>query len=279
MGRAVFFTAVPRTTPSVGFMAIARTVESPTCWATSHTMVSVSSSSVRSSSSAKEISGSSSGGNSTSTTGPITRTTRPSSLVPSLTACAICSPPYFLECFSGSHDLHDLGGDLGLAGLVGLACQRLDEVLGVLGGSAHRAAPRGVLGRRGLEQRGEHARLHVPGDQSFEDLLRARFEDVERLRPLHLLLDLLHHERNEAMRRGSLGESANELRVHRVDLVHLALRERFNHGVGDLLRVVVAGALGEPGPDLLHRTLAEPEVGLPLAAGDVELRLLALVPE
>src|SRR5437588_7169646 len=177
MGRPVLVTLVPRTTPSVGFMAIARTVESPMCWATSHTMVSVSSSSVRSSSSAKEISGSSSGGNSTSTTGPITRTTRPSSLVPSLTACAICSAPYFLECFSGSHDLHDLGVDLGLAGLVGLACQRLDAGLGVLGVSAHLAERRGVFGRSGLEQRGADARLHVPVDPSLHDLLRARFEE------------------------------------------------------------------------------------------------------
>ena len=67
----------PRTRPSVGFRAIARTVESPMCWATSHVIVVVSPPSSTSTVSAVLISGSSFGGNSTSTTGPITRTTRP----------------------------------------------------------------------------------------------------------------------------------------------------------------------------------------------------------
>ena len=77
IGDPVLPTGLPRTRPSVGFSAIARTSASPMCCATSQVIVVVSPPSVTSTVSAVLISGSSFGGNSTSTTGPITRTTRP----------------------------------------------------------------------------------------------------------------------------------------------------------------------------------------------------------
>src|SRR6266702_2010525 len=92
IGTPVLVTAAPLTRPSVGDMAIARTVESPTCWATSQVMVLVSSPSVRSTVSAYWISGMSSGANSTSTTGPITRAIRPVPRLPfELSAIGQCS--------------------------------------------------------------------------------------------------------------------------------------------------------------------------------------------
>ncbi len=90
----VLRTGDPRTTPSVGRMAMARTIESPMCWATSHTMVEVSSPSVRSTSIAVLISGSWSGGKSTSMTGPITRATRPFALPPSFASAMCVSAPH-----------------------------------------------------------------------------------------------------------------------------------------------------------------------------------------
>ncbi len=42
MASPVSFTSAPRTRPSVGFIAIARTMLSPTCWATSRVSVRVS---------------------------------------------------------------------------------------------------------------------------------------------------------------------------------------------------------------------------------------------
>ena len=74
----VLRTGVPRVSPSVGFMQMARTRPSPSCWATSAISVSVVSSRVMSSSSAWLISGSEPRGNSMSMTGPAIATTRPS---------------------------------------------------------------------------------------------------------------------------------------------------------------------------------------------------------
>jgi hypothetical protein len=77
MDAPVSLTGAPRTRPSVGDMAIARTIASPMCWATSQVMTVVSLSRVRSTVRALLMAGSSSGANSTSTTGPMIRTTRP----------------------------------------------------------------------------------------------------------------------------------------------------------------------------------------------------------
>src|SRR6266516_455424 len=92
IGAPVLVTGAPLTSPSVGDMAIARTVDSPTCWATSQVIVSVASPSVRSTVMAYWISGRSSGANSTSTTGPITRAIRPVPRLPfELSAMGQCS--------------------------------------------------------------------------------------------------------------------------------------------------------------------------------------------
>ena len=78
MPRPRLRTGVPRFSPSVGFMQMARTRLSPICCATSAVTVIFSPSSSMSISSALLISGSASGGNSTSMTGPAIATTRPS---------------------------------------------------------------------------------------------------------------------------------------------------------------------------------------------------------
>jgi hypothetical protein len=74
----VFFTAVPRTRPSVGFRQMARTRDSPICCATSAFTGFGLPSMVMSKASMVLICGTASGGNSTSITGPAMATTRPS---------------------------------------------------------------------------------------------------------------------------------------------------------------------------------------------------------
>src|SRR5438874_4971886 len=136
MEAPVFRTGEPRTTPSVGRMATARTMLSPTCSATSQVIDEVSPPSVRSTTRAVSISGIPSGGNSASITGPITRTTRPSGNAPlplPLSAIRSSAPRRrLLERFGSADDLHDLLGDLGLAGLVGLPGQDLDQLVRVV---------------------------------------------------------------------------------------------------------------------------------------------------
>ena len=78
----VLRTAVPRVRPSVGFMQMARTRPSPSCWATSASTLVTSPATVMSNSRAVLISGSAPRGNSTSMTGPAMPTTRPSVLRP-----------------------------------------------------------------------------------------------------------------------------------------------------------------------------------------------------
>src|SRR5665647_2192093 len=82
IGAPVSVTIAPRTRPSVGLSAIARTIESPRCWATSSVIVKLTSPSPcadrsMSTKRALYISGRASAGNSMSTTGPMTRAIRP----------------------------------------------------------------------------------------------------------------------------------------------------------------------------------------------------------
>ena len=78
MPAPVFFTAVPRTRPSVGRRQMARTRASPICCATSARTSWGLPSIVMSKERAVLICGTASGGNSTSITGPAMATTRPS---------------------------------------------------------------------------------------------------------------------------------------------------------------------------------------------------------
>src|SRR5579863_2332165 len=104
-----------------------------------------------------------SAGNSTSTTGPKTRATRPAPAAVSplsagfSTVAVMCSS--LTRCarrgqrVGAADDLADFLGDLGLPCVVRLTGQRLEQIVGVVGGGLHRAAARGQLGRGRLEQR------------------------------------------------------------------------------------------------------------------------------
>src|SRR5919106_3191083 len=288
MGAPVFTTGAPRTTPSVGFRAMARTIESPMCWATSQVIVLVSSSRVRSTVRATYSSGSWSGENSTSTTGPITRTIRPfdrsfppplpvASLLSSL-AIALTTPPTNRSLFrrrlqrlGAADDLADLGGDLALPGLVGHPGEDLDQVLRVLGRGLHRPPPGRVLRRRGLEHRGVDLRVHVPGQEVVEDRRRPGLEDVLRGRLAGLTgHDLLGRDRQETPGRGPEGGPRPEVGVDRVQLVDPGLGEGRDGLASDLLRGRVRRDLADPRPHPLHGDAPEPEVRLPLAARDVK---------
>src|SRR5918994_1843397 len=165
-------TPVPRVRPSVGRRQIARTRDSPICWATSARTEMASPSTVTVISRAVLMAGTASGGNSTSTTGPAMATTRPSlsvapvSVLVSVTDISVCSSGLRARAaelvgqnvgghegvvdqqvvpvrLGGAHglgaadDLHDLGGDGVLAGPVHGPRVAGDEVVGVVGGRLH----------------------------------------------------------------------------------------------------------------------------------------------
>src|SRR6266571_7870068 len=272
----VSVTGAPRTRPSVGCMAMARTVLSPRCCATSQVMTVVCSPIVRSTVTALKIAGISSGANSTSITGPMTRTIRPVPCCvscPTATVAMFVSAPGLLEGFRASDDLHDLLGDLRLPRLVVLPGELLDQLLGVVGGGAHRLLPGGVLGGGRLEHRGEHARLDVAGQQGVQHRLGVRLVDVHRDGLLRPLAGLLDDERDEPGGGRALRHGRDVVGEHGMDLVHLMVEERLEHRVGDPLGVLVGGPVGEARPRLGDRALPEPVVGEALAADHVEPRL------
>src|ERR1700733_7952019 len=98
-----------------------------------------------------------SAGNSTSTTGPVTRATRPvpaaaSPLSGVFSSVAVMCSSLTRSARAGQRigaadDLADFLGDLGLPCVVRLTGQRLDQIVRVVGGRLHGAAPRGPLGR------------------------------------------------------------------------------------------------------------------------------------
>src|SRR3954451_3183802 len=220
MPRPVLRTIVPRLRPSVGFMQITRTRLSPICCATSAVMWMVLPSSSASISTAKLISGSASWGNSTSTTGPAMATTRPSlraplsvEVVSAVTVIAglllfgfravleqigiaaldrVGEEVVDVALLPGAQglgptdDLHDLGGDRVLTGAVHHAGEVHDQVVGIVGGGLHGPLARRVLRCGGVEQRGEHERLHVARQEEVEDRVGRRLELVRRLDGLGL---------------------------------------------------------------------------------------------
>src|SRR4051794_5506151 len=310
MGAPVSCTWAPRTRPSVGLRAIARTIESPRCCATSSVISrrpppSPSPWPDRSICvlSALYISGIWSAGNSMSTTGPITRATRPTpgpaacSIETSLAVAVIClslrscgAVPRWV-CGSGGegvgarHDLADLLGDLGLAGLVGQARVHAHQVLGVLRGGVHRALAGGQLGRRRLQQAAVDPAAHVHRQERVEHGLRRRLELVER-QDLRLAgrLDALHDlEREEPDHARRLRHHVHELREHDVQLRDAALvrrgEERPQHRAADLVGQLGRRRVGGPRPLVRELALPEGVVADGAATRGVQGDLLALALE
>src|SRR3546814_5827314 len=98
------------------------------------------------------MSGIESWGNSMSTTGPVTRATRPTTVVFSAVRLMASSLSLGLlarrQSVGAADDLGDLLRDLGLARVVAQAGVVGDELVGVVAGRLHRLLRRGVLGRR-----------------------------------------------------------------------------------------------------------------------------------
>src|ERR671916_3112972 len=158
----VSVTGAPRTRPSAGCMAIARTVLSPRCCAISSVIVLRSASKSTSTVSALKSCGTWPRGNSTSTTGPVTCTTRPmaasgteSSVVDFSAVLMSVITPHGGQRLGATDDLADLLGDLSLAGPVGLTSEVFNQLGCVVGGSLHRLAAAGLpRSRRPPKRRG-----------------------------------------------------------------------------------------------------------------------------
>src|SRR5215469_3672670 len=153
--------------------------------------------------------------NSTSTTGPMTRATwptRPASppLVAWSSWVAVISTSLApCDCLGqrvgAPDDLADFLGDLRLAGLVSLAAELLEQVVGVVGGRLHRAPPRRDFGGSALQQCVEDPVLHIPREKGIKNGLRRRLELIQRYRALGALLrHLAHLERENAVDHGPL---------------------------------------------------------------------------
>src|SRR5215472_18884323 len=111
--------------------------------------------------------------NSTSTTGPMTRATcptralsRPPSVAEFSVVAVISTSLAPCDCLGqrvgAPDDLADFLGDLRLAGLVGLAAELLEQIVGVVGRRLHGAPPRRDFGGGALQQRVVDPVLHVP---------------------------------------------------------------------------------------------------------------------
>src|SRR5690625_4143077 len=208
IGAPVSVTLPPRTSPSVGFSAIARTRLSPRCWATSRVISLLSPASSTVVFSALYMSGMASGGNSMSMTGPMTRAIRPTPgspasaagvsdavVVMSILRCGWCSAGG--QGVGTRDDLADLLGDLGLPGLVGEPGVVADDVLGVLHRSVHGALAGGELGGGGLQQRVEHPGADVARQQRVQHPFGGGFELVQGQRLLAHWCDAVDHLRRQ----------------------------------------------------------------------------------
>src|SRR5467141_3193622 len=183
IGPPVAFTGSPRRKPSVASIAIVRTTLSPMAPSTSSTTVRPS---PVLTSSASNSSGCSPGGNSTSTTAPITWLTWPSLLV-FLSAFGTCFVLAISKCppsarrphgFGAANDLHELCRDAGLAHLVCVQSQRVDQVAGGIGRVLHRDHLGRVFARLVLQHCLEHLRLDISRQQAVEHRLGVGLVDV-----------------------------------------------------------------------------------------------------
>src|SRR5919202_3802805 len=167
MGWPVSLTAWPRVRPSVESMAMARTVFSPRCCATSSTRrlprLSVAS--------AFRMAGRWPS-NWTSTTGPRTCVMRPVAVLPFGIGCTICGPRgpfvpcWISERFGARDDLDEFLGDHGLARAVVEQRELADHLAGVARGVVHGGHAGALLAGGVFEQRAED--LH--GDGARQEL-------------------------------------------------------------------------------------------------------------
>src|SRR5487761_695958 len=191
IGPPVAWTGSPRRKPSVASIAMVRTVLSPIAPSTSR--VTTRPSCVLTSS-ASNSSGCSPGGNSTSTTAPMTWLTWPSLVffVTAFGAClvfAISTPPSARRPhgLGAANDLHELCRDTGLADLVRIQRQRVDQVAGGVGSVLHRDHLGRVLAGLVLQHGLEDLRLHIAGQQAVQHGLGVGLVDVVGSRALALL--------------------------------------------------------------------------------------------
>src|SRR6516164_7510829 len=157
--------------------------------------------------------------NSTSTTGPVTRATWPtrpaSSPAPpvarfswvAVISTSLAPRESLGQRVGAPDDLADFLGDLRLAGLVGLAGELLEQIVGVVGGRLHGTPPRRDFGGGALQQRMVDPVLHVPREKRIQNDLRRRLEFVRRNRAfVALLRHLPNLERDDAVNHGPLRE-------------------------------------------------------------------------
>src|SRR3954471_9068523 len=226
IGSPVSRTSWPRVRPSEVSMATQRTVDSPSCWATSRTRrlpwfwVS----------SAFRISGRWPS-NRTSTTAPITCVMRPVALAPGCPAAGrvmvssaiVSSLCRSLERLGARDDLDQFLGDLGLARAVVERRLLLDHVAGVAGGVVHGAHARALLGRRVLEEGAEDLDREIARKQALENLVLAGLVLVDGLAIRATAgADL---GRDDLLRRRDLGDDRLEARVEQRRDVELAVLE------------------------------------------------------
>src|SRR5210317_642838 len=228
MGPPVSRTSWPRTRPSVGFRAIARTRSSPKCWATSRVKTLVSPPMVMSVCSALYIAGSASWGNSTSTTGPVTRATRPV-VVAFVVAVFVISLSLSLlrrsEGVGAAHDFGNLLGNFSLASVVRQAGVFTDQLVGVVTGRLHRLLASSVFSRRGLQHGGEDSVLDVDRKQGIQNVIGLRLKLIQRehfgVTGLFNTLHNLEGEHSDNLR--SLGDQRHKTVIDNVDFIHTAL--------------------------------------------------------
>src|SRR2546429_356576 len=232
-------TGSPRRMPSVASMAMHRTTLSPMSDETSRTIFRPSTVTSRASNS----SGWSPGPNSTSTTAPMTWLIRPSRgaflfgapcaclvsalsvFVPFALVFAIRAPPSSrARGLGAAHDPHQLGGDAGLADLVRVERQRVDQVAGGVGCVLHRDHLGRVLACLVLEHSLKHLRLDVPWQQPVKHCLWLGLVDVVGSRTLLARLALGDLSRYQHSDRRLLSHGRDPFRVAEKHGVGLSLR-------------------------------------------------------
>ena len=299
IGPPVSVTCAPRTRPSVGCSEMARTMPSPMCWATSRVIVCVSPPRV-------ELDLELVVDLRHRVRRELDVDDRADDAGDPADAAARLGSRWSLQ-FSGSHvshshslaggrvgqrvdatdDLADFLGDAGLAGLVGDSGVLLDELVGVVGRGLHRLLPGGELGGGRLQQGEVDPALDVLRQQRVEHLGRRRLELVERQhvgscsgpscprRPPGAAAG-----RRSAPGPASTGTACRPRAPRRrpaapvlgLDSPSSSARNASISVWPISWRHVVGRLVGEPGPGLDDRALAELEVRLALAAGDVGRR-------